>query len=161
MNQENYEDVQTAIDKKDIFSLCSYLCTEINLDPKFESNRFDEMLTYIKVRGIEIELPYEKQLDEFKLSRDQWTDLYFYRLTEWLRENFAPKERLPHIKEVGQAVFPEQRKAAKPDFQAAPQETKAPPRHAPAQKKSGKSAAAVAVVVAAIALVALIVKLFK
>lgn len=155
-----------AIKENDTPTLHTCLCMEIKLDPQFKTGRYEEILAYIKKQGVTVEVPYEKQSAEFKLPSNEWTELYFYRLTEWLRENFAPTERIPHIKEVGRAMFPE-KKQSEPDFQKASQEQKTAQRagvssgKAAPRKKPGTVAAAIAAVVAVLALVALIVKLLK
>lgn len=98
--------LQDAILKRNISAIKTCLINFIKFDPIFESNTFEEALKYVNDKNININVSYNKQSDEYKREdRSKWDREYFYLLTEWFRRNFAVKERLPHIKEVGAVVF--------------------------------------------------------
>ncbi|GEM_PF-5217465 len=101
-----------AIDKKNYGGLKTLLIGIIASDPSFSTTEFEEALDYISLRSkslgypIDLEESYMKQEEEYNLKdKSKWNKNYFQMNLVWLRDNFVLKERIPHIKEVGQAVF--------------------------------------------------------
>lgn len=109
---ENDEVLKNAIQNKDVAKIRNILITVIGLDPRFETKAIERDLEYLE--GCYPELyneicePFKemKAYGEKRLSRDAWDRQYFHTLIEWLRVNFAPDQRLAHIKEVGETVYP-------------------------------------------------------
>ena len=77
---------------------------------KFDRNNFDRVLKktlqYAKSKGLTIEEPYKLVEGEYtKEKTEEWDDEYYFFKADLLKYNFALKERLPHIKEIGKVVF--------------------------------------------------------
>ena len=107
----------------DISALKSGLINIIRFDQMFRTSKFNEQLKYIEDQGIKIRVPYEEEVDEYRLEKEDWTQDYFFHLMEWLRLNFAPSQRIPHMREVGRFVFKDTLKASHtPSFQEAPED---------------------------------------
>lgn len=173
--KQDFDAFEQAIESKNLQSLRNMVTVWVKLDPYFSTGEYASMMKRIEDHGIDITVPYEEQPVEkryrergFPTNRELWTEDYFFHLVEWLRKNFAPEARLPHIKEVGRAV----RKPLE-NFQQAPQAPESQPASRTSSRqsrqtqppKSGWSskqiAAVIAAVAAVIALVALIFKLLK
>ena len=80
---------------------------------KFDRNNFDRVLKkalkHAKSKGLTIEEPYKLVEGEYtKEKKEEWDDKYYFYKADLLRHNFALKERLPHIKEIGKVVFAEE-----------------------------------------------------
>ena len=114
--------LRKAIEHKDVADIKNILTAKLDLDPRFETGAFDADLKYLQADHPDIykELvePY-RRLDELgegsKLKKEEWSKTYFHTLTEWLRANFAPNERVPLIKQVGEAVYPLMRTPLEPE----------------------------------------------
>lgn len=95
-----------AIKEQDKTGIKSSIVYLIKTDPTFEKNDVEEAINYVNRQGIQICEEYKVQDGEnLEEDKTKWTEHYFYLITNWLADNFAPKERLPHIKEVGKSVF--------------------------------------------------------
>lgn len=140
-------DFWKEIEEKDFLSLKVDTRSAMQTDPTFSGHEVDDVLDVLKKRVPEIfeeevTLSYEERLD-----RSKWDKPYFTKLTFWFQENFA-LTRIPHIKEVGRAVYKDLPK---------PQEKPKNPPKAPAQKQAPKARAPLAGIAAGIAALVLIV----
>ena len=91
----------------------------ISGDPTFITTEFEEALKYIKSKGIskeDLEEKYIKQEDEYDLPKSEWNKDYYHIQLVWLRDNFALKERLPKIKEIGKEVYKNEKTMGKWKF---------------------------------------------
>ena len=102
---------QKAIRDKDIAALRALLIGIIGADPTFATNEYDDAYEFIQEKSIElngevlqIEETYKKQEGEYE-KEDGWDEKYFQMQLLWFRYNFAPKERLKLIKEIGSQVY--------------------------------------------------------
>lgn len=95
-----------AVQERNLEDIRIYLVSAIDADPWFQSGEFDEKMVFLARQDVDPTVPYAEGAEEFRKEREEWDKPYFFRLTEWLRLNFAPNQRLAHIKEVGRAVFP-------------------------------------------------------
>lgn len=102
---------QKAILNKDVGALRALLVGIIGSDPTFATTEYKEARKYIKEKSVElngellrIEEAYIKQEDEYEKAGG-WDEEYFQMQLLWLRYNFAPKERLALIKEIGCSVY--------------------------------------------------------
>lgn len=144
----NEADFWKEIEEKDFLSLKVDTRIAMLTDPTFSGHEVDDVLDVLKKRVPEIfeeevRLSYEERLDD----RSKWDKPYFTKLTFWFQENFALR-RIPHIKEVGRAVYKDLLK---------PQENPKNPPKAPAQKQPPKAGALFAGIAAGIAALVLIV----
>lgn len=95
-----------AVQERNLEDIRTYLVSAIDADPRFQSGEFEEKMAFLTQNGVDPTVPYVEDAMEFRKECGEWDKPYFFRLTEWLRLNFAPEQRLAHIKEVGRAVFP-------------------------------------------------------
>lgn len=103
---------EKSVEDGDISAIKTGLVNYIHFDPMFKTADFKNALDYVKNKNINIEVPYEKEIDEYVFEdKKDWNRQYFFLLTEWLRLNFAVEKRVPHIREVGRVVFKEQLKS--------------------------------------------------
>ncbi|MDD7521676.1 MULTISPECIES: hypothetical protein [unclassified Blautia] len=101
-----------AIKSKDVGALRALLVGIIGSDPTFATSEYNEARRYIKetsqaIHGevLRLDEPYVRQEDEYTKSNDEWNEEFFQMQLLWLRYNFATKERLPIIKEIGESVY--------------------------------------------------------
>lgn len=94
-----------AVQERNLEDIRIYLVSAIDADPWFQSGEFEGKMAFLAQQGIDPTVPYVEDTVEFRKERGEWDKQYFFRLTEWLRLNFAPDQRLAHIREVGKAVF--------------------------------------------------------
>lgn len=95
-----------AVKNRDNLEVKIALTYIIKCHPEFDTNEFYQALNYVEESGMKIREPYEKQDgEERKENSNDWDEHYFYSLVNYLMDNFSVDERLPHIKEVGKAVF--------------------------------------------------------
>lgn len=95
-----------AVQEQNLEDIRTYLISAIDADPWFQSGEFEEKMAFLAQQGVDPTVPYVEDAVEFRKERGEWDKQYFFHLTEWLRLNFAPDQRLAHIREVGKAVFP-------------------------------------------------------
>lgn len=94
-------------DKKDYVTLRSCVVSIIRDDPTFVSGDYEEACKYLRDKGIidGVFQPYEKVPGEpGDKDKSQWDENYFLDRTFALKENFS-RERLAHVKEVGEYVY--------------------------------------------------------
>ncbi len=101
-----------AIAQRDISTLRGLLVSIIGSDPTFATQEYVEAKRYIKEKSIELlgmelilDEPYSKQENETYIDQDDWDEDHYQKLIVWLRDNYAPKERLEKIREVGSFVY--------------------------------------------------------
>ena len=100
------EILEKSVREKNIGAIRTCLVNFIHFDPMFKTPDFKNALEYVESKNISIKVSYEKEIDEYKLQDPKdWNTQYFFLLTEWLRRNFAVKDRIPHIREVGRVAF--------------------------------------------------------
>lgn len=93
--------------KKDYEGLRACIVSLIRSDPTFESGKFDEIEDYLnkndlmKVFQDYAKVPGEPEARE---KSSEWDEGYFANCAFALRENFS-RERLAHVKEVGEYVY--------------------------------------------------------
>ena len=93
-------------DKKDYVSLRECIVSLIRDDPTFVSGDYDEACKCLEDKGLDdVFQPYEKVPGEpGDKDKSQWDEKYFLDRTFALKENFS-RERLAHVKEVGEYVY--------------------------------------------------------
>lgn len=147
-----------SVDKKDIAGIRTCITEHIYRDPTFATGRYEAEMDYTRENGVDIAESYQKRSDEFELPKEKWDDSYFYHMVEWFRLNFAPDERIPTLKQVGQKVFVEDKhispeiKMTNPHFQTV---------LAKRTRKTLPIPALVGSIIAVIAIVVLIIELFQ
>lgn len=104
-NENNFDQ---AVFEKDYLSIRIYALCALRYDPAFDKGESDRVLKRLN----EIEGVYEKfnreDYEEWRKEKEKWDEDYFFSLICWMEDNFA-KERLEHIKEVGKAVYAEEK----------------------------------------------------
>lgn len=100
----NTDDLNKALQTKDIIWLKLAPVRTMRVDHSFRSNELEELLKIFhknvpEIFEDEVELDYEE-----RLPKSQWDERYFIKLTYWFEKNFA-ESRIPYIKEVGRTVF--------------------------------------------------------
>lgn len=101
------ERLENSVNEKNTVLIKAALTLIIkNDDPTFKTDDFNEAVKYVESKGITIQEPYKLMAEEYEIADNAgWTQKYFYYKTNMLEENFAPAERIPHIKDVGKYVF--------------------------------------------------------
>ena len=95
--------------KKDYAGLRECVAALIRNDPTFESGKYDEVEDYLLKNGLQnIFQPYERVPGEPEhKGKADWDETYFANCAYALIENFS-RERLAHVKEVGEYVYRDQ-----------------------------------------------------
>lgn len=98
--------IRDLCDKKDYVGLRECIVSLIRNDPTFISGDYDEACKYLEDKGLDdVFQPYEKVPGEpGDKDKSQWDEKYFLDRTFALKENFS-RERLAHVKEVGEYVY--------------------------------------------------------
>ena len=101
------EVLENSVNNKDTVSIKSALTSIIKYeDPTFNTEDFNKAVKYVESKGITIQEPYKLMAEEYEIAENaSWTKKYFFYKTNMLEKNFAPAERIPHIKAVGKYVF--------------------------------------------------------
>lgn len=99
-------ELNEAITKKDYDWLKAAVLNTIWNDPTFEHGETEALLEILKRKVPKIFETKKKVPSEEKelLDHSLWDKKYFSDLTYYFQENFA-ESRIPHIKEVGKAVY--------------------------------------------------------
>ena len=92
-----------AIREKDTLYLKVITVNTMRSDPTFVRGEVDKVLKILDEEMPDIYEEYKKFDYEEELAKKDWDKQYFTKLTYRFQKNFA-KSRIPHIKEVGQAV---------------------------------------------------------
>lgn len=92
--------------KRDYEGLRACIVSLVRSDPTFESGKFDEVEDYLSKNDLlNVFKPYAQVPGEPKdRGRSEWDESYFSNCAFALRENFS-RERLAHVKEVGEYVY--------------------------------------------------------
>ena len=92
--------------ERDYSGIRFYLYTIIRDDPTFKTSEYEEAEKYLLDNDIrDIYQPYEKvPVEPGDKDKLQWDEKYFLDRTFALKENFS-RERLAHVKEVGEYVY--------------------------------------------------------
>lgn len=92
--------------KRDYEGLRACIVSLVRSDPTFESGKFDEVEDYLSKNDLlNVFQPYAQVPGEPKdRGRSEWDESYFSNCAFALRENFS-RERLAHVKEVGEYVY--------------------------------------------------------
>lgn len=103
-NCADMNDIDSAIERKDLLWLRNTAMNIIWNDPSFASGEIEKFINILKKKIPDIfenekEMPGEEKID----NPASWNQDYFAILTYWFRENFATS-RLAYIKKVGRAV---------------------------------------------------------
>lgn len=150
-------------DEKDIKGLRNYISSWFGLCPTLRGNKCDKYMNYLEKVGIDITEPYRMNISEAPTPKDQsqWTEALYFRKVEYLRLNFAYKERVPELKEISKVVFAEQiaeeeKRAAREsgNFQKAPQKQRS-------KKKANIPNSLVLTVLATVAIIGVITLLIN
>lgn len=163
---------ENSINSNDISAIKTCLENIISLDPLFKTTDFADACNYVRNKGVMIDEAYELLPGEiFSDKSEDWTRPYFFGLTEFLRRNFAVKERLPHIKEAGKVAFKDlqqQVRTAPPPSAGAPTPNfpKGSQNHHASRKSQGKLSlstvvAALLALGAVVAVVVLIIRITR
>lgn len=95
--------MESAIVEKDLGKIYSSFYTILLSDPGFSTGKFDQTFNEVKSRSIEGFLqPYNGK--PFK-TKEEWNPQYWDSVASELMDNFCV-ERIDHLKEVGDAVYP-------------------------------------------------------
>lgn len=100
----NEEEFYKAIEENNFIRLKVNAYSAIINDPRFAFGEYEELEKILKAKVPEI---FEEEVTlgfESRLSKEQWDEEYFIKLTSWFQENFA-LSRIPYIKEVGRHVY--------------------------------------------------------
>lgn len=64
-------------------------------------------MDYLEKSGIDITEPFRLNVSEKTTPEDQneWTEALYFRKVEYLRLNFAYRERVPELREISKVVF--------------------------------------------------------
>lgn len=92
-----------AVKEKNFLRLKVNTASAMLDDPTFERGEAEQVLKILEEKVPEIFEDYVVESYEQRLNPEEWDKRYFTKLVYWFQENFA-KERVPHIKEVGQVV---------------------------------------------------------
>ena len=101
------EIIYDLCDKKDDVGLRECIVSLIRDDPTFVNGDYDEACNCLKDKGrmYGVFQPYKKVPGEpGDKDKSQWDENYFLERTYCLCENFS-RERLAHVKEVGEYVY--------------------------------------------------------
>ena len=139
-----------AVESKDLYSIRSYITSEIIEDPTFSGKGVEECITYLEEKGVNIYEPFAPTPCETPIPSDmnEWDNGLFYDKVEDLLHNFAFEERIEDIIKIGRHVYA--RKAApigNAGFEDAPKGRRSE------KKTKGLTIAAVAAIAAAAVLV--------
>ena len=101
-----HEGFKKTVKERDYSGIRFYLYTIIRDDPTFKTSEYEEAEKYLLDNDIrDIYQPYEKVPGEpGDKDKSQWDEKYFLDRTFALKENFS-RERLAHVKEVGEYVY--------------------------------------------------------
>lgn len=96
-----------AVEDKDIYTIRSYITSEIIEDPTFCRNNLKECMDFIYKNGVDIFEKYEPTACETDVPDDisKWNRDLFYNKVEDLLHNFAFNERIVDIKKIGRHVY--------------------------------------------------------
>lgn len=106
IDSTGHEGFKKLVKDRDYAGIRYYLCAIIRDDPTFKTSEYEEAEKYLFENGMEdIYQPYAKVPGEpGDKDRSQWNDGYFLDRSHALIENFS-RERLAHVKEVGEYVY--------------------------------------------------------
>lgn len=92
--------------KRDYEGLRACIVSLVRSDPTFESGKFDEVEDYLSKNDLlNVFQPYAQVPGEPNdREKSEWDERYFSNCAFALRENFS-RERLAHVKEVGEYVY--------------------------------------------------------
>lgn len=109
MAYEPSEYIKQAISENNSHHLKHALVNLIAEDPCFTSNEFENSLDYIQAHHstdmIEKYVRQDSEVETLTEDPSKWNKDYWGLLLAFLRSNFSPSYRVPHIKEVGKQVF--------------------------------------------------------
>ena len=96
-----------AVKEKDVYTVRSYITSEIIEDPTFANKNLEECLDYVRVNNVDIFEEYNLTPCETEVPDDvsKWDRDLFYNKVEDLLHNFAYNERIVDIKRIGKHVY--------------------------------------------------------
>ena len=95
--------LEEAIEKKNLVGIYSVFYTIAHGDPNFSTNKFRNVLNYVKNKNIE-GLFQEYDGEEFE-KEENWDEDYWALVASSLMDNFC-EERINHLECVGKKVYP-------------------------------------------------------
>jgi len=95
--------LEDAISKKSLVGIYSVFFTIAHGDPNFSTNKFKEVLQYVKGQNID-GLMQEFDGEEFE-PEDKWDEDYWALIASSLIDNFC-EERINHLEAVGKKLYP-------------------------------------------------------
>lgn len=100
-------ELKSSVENSNVVRIKTNIVEEIKKDPLFKTNNFYDAVKYAEENGISLKELYKLMDVEEKdiAEKEHWDKTYFYKKVNWLNQNFAVDERIPHIKEVGRFVF--------------------------------------------------------
>ena len=100
------EGFKELVKDRDYTGVRYYLCTIIRDDPTFKTSEYQKAEKYLFENGMEdIYQPYAKVPGEpGDKDKSEWNEEYYFDRSHALIENFS-RERLVHVKEVGEYVY--------------------------------------------------------
>jgi hypothetical protein len=102
--------LEEAIANNNLVGIYSVFYTIAHGDPNFSTNKFRELLAYVKSKHID-GLMQEFDGEDFA-SEKEWNEDYWALVASSLMDNFCD-ERINHLEEVGKKVYPN-KKAEQP-----------------------------------------------
>ena len=100
------EGFKELVKDRDYTGVRYYLCTIIRDDPTFKTSEYQKAEKYLFENGMEdIYQPYAAVPGEpGDKDKSEWNEEYYFDRSHALIENFS-RERLAHVKEVGEYVY--------------------------------------------------------
>lgn len=95
--------LEDAISKKSLVGIYSVFYTIAHGDPNFSTNKFKDVLAYVKMKNI-TGLMQEFDGEEFE-PEEKWDEDYWALIASSLIDNFC-EERIGHLEAVGKKVYP-------------------------------------------------------
>lgn len=148
-----------AVKEKNFLRLKVNTASAMLDDPTFERGEAEQVLKILEEKVPEIFEDYVVGSYEQRLNPEEWDKRYFTKLVYWFQENFA-KERVPHIKEVGQVVHRDTAEQYKRSMMQG-ETPKARSKETKAQRVENGNFPIARVVLAVVALVIVVRLLFK
>lgn len=167
MKHKPSKDLKESVQRKDIKAIKESLVDIL----KHERNNYDNF--YAALRYVESKNMIDKITDTYKLieaektkERNEWDKSYYLYKTFLLEDNFALKERLPHIKEIGKVVFADEESQIKEtETNSAENPEIAPSKNRRSKKKNtisiGQAVGVIAATAAIIGAIIWIIKAFR
>lgn len=146
-----------AAQRKDIPYLRSFITSEIIYDPTFDKSICDDCMEYLAKCGLDITESFKLDSTEkpTPTDRSMWDKDLFLDKVEFLRTNFAYKERIDELRNIGRVAYADEIIEEKNEnFVEAP-------RGRRSEKKNASLAAMIGAVTAVAAIIAVIAMLIK